>query len=168
MFKKILSLYFLLVCSASSFVFAASEYRQIQIPQSENGYDTIQSQVIGSKPEFDKFLKTVEAQEFWNKKAEFLAKMKEAKINFASEALVLLRDTEGSGSTSVKASEPQIRGKQMVFAVSRKVAEMGTADMAYYCFAVVVNRDAVKEVLFQVSGRPSVALSVPKIDAMKR
>lgn len=138
-------------------------YRQIDVAQRENGYDQVKSEVIESKNEFDAFRKKIEGMEFWNEKQKFLAKLNAAKIDFAKEALVLLRHTEGSGSNSVQFKQAKLDKSKLVCVIERKSpppGTMGTADMAYYCYLLVVNKEQVKEVELQVSGKPPLILSI--------
>ncbi len=127
---------------------AEGEFRQIPVPVKENGYASFSSQAITTQPEFDKFTKSVEAAQFFNDKETFLSKLRSANIEFGKESLILLRHDEGSGSTQVKFNPPQLKDKQLFCKLERKPAQMGTADMAYYCYAVAVNKASVKDIVF--------------------
>ncbi|NIP98920.1 MAG: hypothetical protein GWO24_38200, partial [Akkermansiaceae bacterium] len=59
------------------------------------------------------------------------------------EALELLRHTEQSGSVTVTLSEPKIVDRNAIFRILRKVPEIRTADLAYYCFALAIPRESV-------------------------
>ena len=121
-------------------------FRVIDVPKEEHGYQFFESQVIGSQEQFDTFIKQVEAQEYWNNRDGFLKALGEAKVDFASESLVLIRHTEGSGSTQVSSPECQLQGEKLACKIQRISPEVGTADVAFYCFGLVVQKDKVKQV----------------------
>ena len=66
----------------------------ISIPEREHGYGGFKSQVIPTQEKFDEFMKSTEKGS-WNKKDEFVDALKKAKVDFAKETLVLIRQTEG-------------------------------------------------------------------------
>lgn len=129
------------------------EFKQISVPARENGYASFSSQAITSKPEFDKFIKSIESAQFFNDKEAFLEKLRSANLVFGKESLILLRHDEGSGSTQVKLNTPQLKDKQLICKLERKPAQMGTADMAYYCYAFAVSKASVKEIVFDTGKR---------------
>lgn len=135
-------------------------FRLVPVPKREHGYSGLKSQVIGSQKELDGLLKKVQAGGGWNERAKFLAAIKEAKIDFPREALVLLLHTEGSGSTQVTLADPKLRNGTLRCEITQKSAGMGTADMAYYCFAVAVKKTAAKKIELRVAGRKPVVMAV--------
>jgi len=138
-------------------------FRTVPIPKREHGYSGLDSVVIDSQAGLDGLLKKVKAGDGWNEGAKFIAAVKEAKIDFSKEALVLLRHTEGSGSNRVEFSNPKLRDGTLQCEIIRKTAGIGTADMAYYCFALAVKKTAVKKVELWIAGRePVVVLVVGK------
>ncbi len=137
---------------------AEGEFRQIQIPERENGYSIFDSQSITTKPEFEKFVKSIEDADNFNNKDAFLSTLRNAKIEFGKDSLVLLRHSEGSGSTKVTLNPPQLKNKQLICKLERKAAQIGTADMAYYCYAFAVSKSAIKEVVFD-NGRRTQTIS---------
>lgn len=144
----LLSALALLVMAGGAKSMAESDFRQIPVPMRENGYASFNSQAITTKPEFDKFIKSVEAAQFFNDKEAFLSKLRSSNVEFGKESLILLRHDEGSGSTQIKLNPPQLKDKQLLCKLERKVAQMGTADMAYYCFAFAISKASVKEIVF--------------------
>lgn len=140
-------------------------FRTVPIPEREHGYSGFESVVIDSQTGLDALLKRVKAGEGWNDGAKFIAAVKEAKIDFSKEALVLLRHTEGSGSTRVEFSNPKLRDGTLQYEIIRKTVEIGmvgTADMAFYCFALAVKKTAVNKVKLRIAGRKPVVLLVGK------
>src|SRR4051812_26064263 len=99
----------LVLLGSSSVAQDAKGVRRIAIPHREHGYGEIKSQVIDTQEQFDAFLKKIEKQEGWNKRDEFLNAVKKAKIDFTAEALVLIRQTEGSGSNQVKFAPTELK-----------------------------------------------------------
>ncbi|HYF51211.1 MAG TPA: hypothetical protein VEJ63_17480 [Planctomycetota bacterium] len=136
----------LAVCAAD-----AEPYRSIDVPQQEHGYQNFESKVIKTQAELDAFLKN--PGEAWNERKKFEEGLKAPKIDFEKEALVLLRHTEGSGSVQVTFEKPKLEGTTLKCKVSRKEPEIGTADMAYYTFALVVDKTKVKKVEFTSAGK---------------
>jgi len=130
---------------------AEEPFRRIVIPMEEHGYQHFESQVIRSAEELEKLFDS--SKDGWNKREEFEKNLKDVKFDFTKEALVLLRHTEGSGSTKVTFEEPELVGATLKCKVSRSEPEIGTADMAYYAFVLAVKKEKVKEVKFTSHGK---------------
>ncbi len=141
--------------------------RRIPIPKREHGYSNCESTVITSQGALDAFLKTEsEAQKMgWNNRLDFDKALAVARVDFNKEALVLLRHTEGSGSVQVDFGSPVVHGKTVICHIDRKEPEMGTADMAYYCFALAVARSTVTDVALRMPGRRTIILPVVAAEA---
>ncbi len=137
-------------------------HRTIPIPKREHGYNNFESTAIQTKLAWDEFEKKHlgEKATGWNKRKEVAMALADANIDFKKEALILLRHTEGSGSTSVTFEKPVLKGKRLVCTITRKVPEVGTADMAYYSFAVVVQKSAINEIELQIKGRKPTILKI--------
>jgi hypothetical protein len=121
-------------------------FRLIGIPGREHGYGNLKAQVIGSQKELDALMKAVETQQGWNNREAFLKGLQAGKVNFATEVLVLIRQTEGSGSNRVSLVAPEQKGDKLVCTIQRMVPDIGTDDIADYCFALAVNRETIKTV----------------------
>ncbi len=134
-----------LVALPSAVALEAKPFRLVGIPGREHGYDNLKTRVIGSQKELDALIQAVEKQAGWNDRAAFLKGLAAARLNFDSEALVLIRQTEGSGSNKVSLA-PEIKGDRLLATIQRQVAPIGTDDIANYCFAVAVERGQVKQV----------------------
>ncbi len=147
---RLLSVLMLLCGSA---IVAGEAYRLIPIAKREHGYNNFESTSNLTPKEYSAFMDTVDLQDGWNGKARFQEAMRAAKIDFTKEALVLFRHTEGSGSVAVKLLQPELRGSTLVCKIERKVPEVGTDDMAYYCFAIVVDRSKIKAVECHSKGK---------------
>lgn len=118
----------------------AKGVRRIAIPHREHGYGNFKSQVITSQDQLDAFLKSVEKQQGWNNRKEFLEALGKAKIDFTNEVLVFVRNTEGSGSNKVTFAPIELKEGKAISRIERKVAGIGTADIADYCLAVTIPR----------------------------
>lgn len=142
-------------------------FRLIGVPAREHGYNNFDSRVINSQKQLEEFLMQIEKQPGWNERAAFVKAMRSGKIEFAKESLLLVRQTEGSGSNRVTFAKPEWREDTLVCKINREVPRVGTADLAYYCFAVAVHRSKAKqaEVWVQVKGAspPSKAREVMQI-----
>ncbi len=157
----------LLMVSASASNIQGEEtvsFRIVPIPKGEHGYSNFESTVIASPSELDAFLQNGSKGQnrAWNNRTDFEKALAQAKLDFARESLVLLRHTEGSGSVQVNFRQPEIKDKRIICQIDRKEPEMGTADMAYYCFALVAAKTDVTEVELKVSGRKPIIISVGK------
>lgn len=141
---------------------AADEVRVIAIPARENGYSNFETMVIASQADLDQFVKKVASQPGWNEPANFTKAITEAKLDFAKEVLVLIRRDEGSGSVQVTFHKPVVEGKKAICKIDRKVPEIGTADMAFYCHALAVTKDGPTEVELQVQGGQPVTIPLKK------
>lgn len=155
---------FSLVISLAATVHAAppEAFKVVPIPKREHGYHNFKSMVIGSQQGLDAFLKSVAqgAAMGWNDGAGVTKALKQAKLDFNQQELVLLRHTEGSGSVQVKFEKPQLKKGTLICKINRKEPEIGTADMAYYCFAVAVTKKDVKSVELHVPGKKPVVIAI--------
>ena len=136
--------------------------RAVAVPTRENGYSNFETTVIASKADLDQFLKKVAAQPGWNDQAGFSKAITEAKLDFSKELLVLIRRDEGSGSVQVTFHKPVVEGKKVVCKIDRKLPEIGTADMAFYCHALAVAKDGPSEIELQVQGGQPVNIPLKK------
>jgi hypothetical protein len=134
---------------------SAVTYRWIPIPKREHGYGRMDSVVIRSKTELARLLKRVRGQGGWNNRKGFEEAIIRANVDFNREVLVLLRHTEGSGSVQVTFHRPTVRAGTLTCRITRKMPQVGTADMAYYCFALAVSKSYVSKVELHVQGRKS-------------
>jgi len=142
--------------------------RLLPIPQEEHGYGNFDSLVIATPGDYEAFLKTGSTARAspWNNRAAFDAALAGAKLDFAREALVLLRHTEGSGSVQVTCAMPEVKGRRLMCRIGRTEPEAGTADMAYHCFAIVVSKPDIAEIEVLVPGRPPVVLLIGAVREM--
>jgi len=139
----------------------AAAVRIIPIPPREHGYNQFDSRVILSQVELDAFLENISTVQaaMWNNRAQFIAAITQARIDFSNENLVLIRHTEGSGSVRLAISEPVVEGHALVFEINRQAPDIRTADMAYYCYALVVGK-AVATVEIKIDDRPVTVLPI--------
>ena len=106
-----------------------SVFRIINIPARQHGYKNIQTQILQSNEQFENV--------FLN-----------ANIDYSKENVAILCDVQGSGSNQVIFNKPIFNQYTSTLECSIKVnlAEIGTCDMAYYCFAVAFDKKKVKNV----------------------
>lgn len=144
----------------------AASVRSISVPARENGYSNFESTVLDTQASLDAFLKKVDAQDGWNERPAFVKALRDAKVDFEKESIALIRHTESSGSNTVSLSRPTHRGEKLVYVIHRKEADMGTADMAYYCYAVAVEKRKVRQVEVWINkegdGKPATTLHIAK------
>ena len=130
----------------------AQSFRIIPILKREHGYGNFTSIAIRSQNELDSFLKDPSKQMGWNTRQEFEAALRNAKLDFTKEVLVLLRHDEGSSSVQVTFEPPILKDRKLLCEIRGRAIPPGylaTGDMAYYCFAVVVSKSAVSHVELQ-------------------
>jgi hypothetical protein len=139
----------------------AKGVRRIPIPHREHGYGSFKSQVIASQDQLDTFLKQVEKQTGWNNRSDFVAAIRKAKLDFTNEALVLVRQREGSGSNRVTFPATELKGDKLICTIVRDVPMIGTADIADYCLALVVPSKQVRQVEVWVDKKRREVLDVP-------
>ena len=128
---------------------SAQPFRIIPIPTREHGYNNFASKVFMSKKDLDSFLADKSEQSGWNNRQGFEDALLNAKVDFSKEALVLLRHTEGSGSVKVTFETPVLQDRTLLCEIRGHPFPPGyggTADMAYYCFAVAVSKAQVSQV----------------------
>lgn len=144
---------------------STQSFRIIPIPNRETGYGNFASIVFMSKKNLDSFLTDTSTQMGWNNRREFEDVLLNAKLDFSKEALVLLRHTEGSGSIQVTFETPILQDGKLLCEIRAKPIPPGyggTADMAYYCFAVAVSKSQVSQVELQaIEGGFSARLLAP-------
>jgi hypothetical protein len=131
---------------------STQSFRVIPVQKREHGYSNFESIVLMSKNDLDSFLTTTSTQIGWNNRQEFENALLNAKLDFSKEALVLLRHSEGSGSVQVTFETPILQGRNLLCEIRGRPIPPGyggTADMAYYCFAVAVSKSAVSQVELQ-------------------
>lgn len=141
-----------------------ASFRIVPIPKEEHGYSNFESTVITSQGELDKFLqKESKGQDTgWNNRADFEKALAQARLNFDREALVLLHHTEGSGSVAVNFRQPRVKARRLICRIDTEKPEVGTADMAYYCFALAVSKADVEAVELQASGEKFIMRCITK------
>ncbi len=128
---------------------SAQPFRIIPIPTREHGYNNFESKVFMSQKDLDVFLTDKSTQMGWNNRQGFEDALLNAKVDFSKEALVLLRHTEGSGSVKVTFETPVLQDRTLLCEIRGEPippGHGGTADMAYYCFAVAVSKAQVSQV----------------------
>jgi hypothetical protein len=124
--------------------------RVLAVPLNENGYGGFGPVVIDSRERFDSFRKTVEGQAGWNDRAGFLRALDQARIDFEREALVLIRQGDGSGTLSVNLAAPRVRGDVLTCTV-RVGGSHSSRDVKYRCFALAVDKRRISRVEVRVS-----------------
>lgn len=150
------------------FLFAASQgiaevisgFRAVDVPQDESGYHYFESRVINTQEQFETFVKQIKAQEYWSHRDDFLGAIGKANVDFIHESLVLVKHTEGSVSTTVN-HMLQLQGDKLICkieTVKPQGAMLGA--VADYCFAIVVEKDKVKEVEVRIDDKPGEVLEV--------
>ena len=133
---------------------STQSFRIIPIQKGEHGYSNFESIVLMSKKDLDSFLTDTSTQIGWNNRQEFEDALLNAKLDFSKEALVLLRHSEGSESVKVTFETPILQDRNLLCEIRGRPIPPGyggTADMAYYCFAVAVSKAQVSQVELQAS-----------------
>lgn len=108
---------------------------RVEIPFREHGYRQFNNTIIGSDDAFVAFVESVQAQDQWNNKSDFLNTLTAASIDYTQDNLLLFRMTESSGSIALLPMEPTVEDNTAAIEVARSVPGIGTDDMAYYALA---------------------------------
>jgi hypothetical protein len=153
----------------------ASGFRTINIYQRELGYSYFDSMAITSSQDLEAFLAEIPQQIGWNNRQGFIDALRNAKIDFNQEALMLLRHDEPSGSVSVSFKTPVLKDKTLVCEIrGEPLRGLGTADMAYHCFALAVSKSLVNQVQLNAMGgffeqrpQPTILLSTTEKQPLK-
>jgi hypothetical protein len=154
---------------------SASGFRTINIYQRELGYSYFDSMAITSSQDLEAFLAEIPQQIGWNNRQGFIDALRNAKIDFNQEALMLLRHDEPSGSVSVSFKTPVLKDKTLVCEIrGEPLRGLGTADMAYHCFALAVSKLLVNQVQLNAMGgffeqrpQPTILLSTTQKQPLK-
>lgn len=139
---------------------AKAPYRFADIPMREHGYNQVKAMALTSADDLKAFLATAKNQSGWNRFEEFSKGLIAAKVDWENESLVLLPHWEGSGSIQVKIGTPSMKDDSLTIPLSRSQPGMGTADMAYYLVAVVVERETFNEVILAPARRDAVSVEM--------
>jgi len=126
-------------------------FRIIPIPKREIGYSHFGSMVLMSENDMDSFLNKTFTQS-WNNRQEFEDALRNAKLDFTKEALVLLRHTEGSGCVEVIFEKPVLQDRKLlceIRGIPIPPGYGGTADVADYCVALSASKSRVSHVELQ-------------------
>ena len=134
--------------------------RRVLIPEREHGYSNMKSVLIRSQDELDDLLQEVQKQDGWNDREGFVEAIEDAELDFDSEVLVIVRNTENSGSIRVTLKDPVLHDGVLSFRLDRDTPEMVTHDMAYYAFAFAVSKAEVEAVDLGFKGGPVKRVSV--------
>jgi hypothetical protein len=135
-------------------------FKLVDIPRREHGYSNFESLVISSSDSMKAFLEQVPEQKGWNAAADFLQVLQGISMDFKTHSLVLLRHTEGSGGVSIDFNILALVDRRLQCRIARKIPEMGTADMAYYCFGLIVRKDAVSKIVVDLEQGPTSVVQV--------
>jgi hypothetical protein len=138
--------------------------KRISLPEKESGYRQFESTVVASEEEFGAFLDKTAKQKNWSHVDDFMAPLKNAKIDFQSNCLLLVRSTVGSGSIEVSLAEPHIVDDELVCQIEWKHPRGGyTQDVIFRCYALVVPKGIAKQVRVISPAKPENAvLKLPK------
>jgi hypothetical protein len=138
-------------------------FRFVPIPRQEHGYSNFDSLVIRSAQELDEFFsrRSIAEGMSWNTRDKFEESIRESRLDYARESLVLIRHTEESGSVQVSFGVQQVKSSVLQCSIHREEPTgMGTTDMAYYCFGLAVLKQKVKKIHVCVAGRNSFELNL--------
>ncbi len=124
--------------------------RTIAVPLQDNGYQHVSSVVIGSASDLDALLARVGPKPGWNDFAGLESALRDARVDFRTSAIVLIRHDEGSATTGVTFDTKPGRDKTLVCRIAREPAGIGLTVMSYRCLALAVDRAEVERVEVRV------------------
>jgi hypothetical protein len=137
--------------------------KRVPIQEREQDYHYFKSTVISSDVEFATFFDKAAKQELWLHKDEFFRVLKDSKIDFRSNSLLLLRSTTGSGSIKVSLAEPNIVDDELVCRIEWRKPSSWTGDVAERCYALIVPKGIAKQVRIDSPNKRDVAvIKLPK------
>ncbi len=131
---------------------SGSAFRTINIHQKVSGANYFESMAITSSEDFKAFLEEITQDPRWTHPEVFVDALLEAQIDFNEEALVLLRHDEGAGSVRVSFETPVLQGRTLLCEIRGELHGIGTANMAYHCFALAVSKSLVDTVQLNAVG----------------
>ena len=135
------------------------DIKRIYITEREHGYYNFPTILIRSQDSLDSFINDLLPQSSWNEKQPFLDSLYQANIDFDKELLLLLRHTETSGSNTVIVKDPNIEDNMAIIEIDRLVPDVGTDDMAYYCFAYIVSKE-IRKITFQIEKMDDIVIEL--------
>ena len=129
----------------------AKVYRQISLPRKSSAYTELNSMVIRTQAQFDAFFKQARAGSISRYAAQAWQQMEDAlregKIDFETEALVLLRYPRGiSGSATVILDEPTLKDRMLTCHLRHETPELSTSDISYRIVALAISKADVDKV----------------------
>ena len=117
---------------------------KIAIPVREQGYSNIDTILMTSQKELNKFVAKIKLQENWNNRENFLNALELKKIDFTKYNFLIYRITEASGSTVLLVDKPIGDKNNIKIKIGKNSQEMATTDMAYYAVAYKISKDVSK------------------------
>lgn len=144
----------------------AQPFTLIPIPQEEHGYNSFESKVILTRESLDAFIREIDAGATgWNNRADFDKALDGAEIDFEKHALVMVRVTEATAATGVRIAEAAVTDRKLALVIEREEAGgFGIAVMAYHCFALKVDKEAVDTVTVHVGGNEPLVLRIAAVE----
>jgi predicted secreted protein len=140
-------------------------FRVIHIPKRDKGYGSFLflPTVVRTNECFYEFLYVVVrgGAYRWNDRPRLLKALQDAGLDFDKETLVVFYHSETSGATQVTFEAPVRQGNKVLCKVRRKESAGGAADMAFYAFALAVDK-AVTGVEFQIEGKQAQVVSTER------
>ena len=134
---------------------------RILIPKRDYWYNNFESVVIHSDEELKAFLSIVD-NKLWSFKPEFFSVINSIIIDFEKYNLVFFMLIEPSGSIKVTPNQAELIRDIPVIKIDEYYPSMGTADMAHYSFAYLVDK-SFPNITFITDGR-----NVKTIDLLKK
>jgi hypothetical protein len=117
--------------------------RRVPIPLRDGVYEEFETTTITTDKGLKDFIQRGGKEYEWAAKywEAFGKTLTDAKVDFKTQALVLVRHSEPSGSIRVRHELTEEKDGVLRVTIRRKEPSLGTWDMAYYCWAYVVPKE---------------------------
>lgn len=131
----------LLVCVAADS--PLDGVRRLPIPVRDGVYEEFETTTFTSDKGLKDFIQKGGKEYEWAAKywEAFAKTLTDAKVDFKTQALVLVRHSEASGSVRVRFELIEEKDGVLRATIRRKEPSLGTCDMAYYCWGYVMPRE---------------------------
>ena len=117
---------------------------KIAIPVREKGYKNLNTTLIDSQDEFNRFIALIKFYQNWDNRDNLLNALKLKEIDFEKYNFLLYRISELSNSDVLLVDKPMGDKSNIIIKVGKNNQEMKSDKMAYYALGYKVSKDVTQ------------------------
>jgi len=120
---------------------------KIPISFKDNGYQNLKTIVIKTQTEFDNLINNIKKEKNWDKKENFLTIIKETKINFDTDNLLIYTFSEDKSTVVTAVNVPLSNENNIIIKIGKDKTKEISNKIVYYALAYKVKK-SVKNIIF--------------------